>query len=239
MGPIYCVLFTYLIFLLLVCLDAEQILDKQNDDFDFDGLPGVTYEFKIEVYSGREQCFYQKIANGATLHLSFEVLRGSDRLVDVLIWNPNRNILDSKYSVSQGLFEKVLSVEGIYTICIDNVASKSMFGSKLVYFYLGTYLMADWDKYLQEIEGVTSTVSNFTRTVSSVQNSIEEVKIHQAYTRMNLVKDFYLIIGNNDYVKWWSIFQICIVICTSGFQVFCLRRLFRVPNISGKSKPRA
>ncbi|CAC5358879.1 unnamed protein product [Mytilus coruscus] len=54
-------------------LNAEQVLDKQNEDFDFDGLPGVTYEFKIEVYSGREQCFYQKIANGATLHLSFEV----------------------------------------------------------------------------------------------------------------------------------------------------------------------
>ncbi|CAG2198947.1 TMED6 [Mytilus edulis] len=93
------------------CLNAEQVLDKQNEDFDFDGLPGVTYEFKIEVYSGQEQCFYQKIANGATLHLSFEVLRGSDKLVDVVIWDPNNNQVDAKHSVTSGYFENKITFE--------------------------------------------------------------------------------------------------------------------------------
>jgi hypothetical protein len=54
-------------------LDAEKILNSDNEDFDFDGLPGVTYEFKIEVLSGKEQCFFQRIAEGASLHVSYEV----------------------------------------------------------------------------------------------------------------------------------------------------------------------
>lgn len=54
-------------------LKSEQILDKQNEDFDFDGLPGVSYEFKVEVNAGDEQCFHQKIAQGARLYVSFEV----------------------------------------------------------------------------------------------------------------------------------------------------------------------
>ncbi|XP_076086056.1 transmembrane emp24 domain-containing protein A-like [Mytilus galloprovincialis] len=234
MASLSSILSKHLILMIFHCLNAEQVLDKLNEDFDFDGLPGVTYEFKIEVYSGREQCFYQKIANEATLHLSFEVLRGSDKLVDVVIWDPNNNQVDAKHSVTSGYFENKITFEGIYTICIDNFVSRNMYGSKLIYFYMMTYIMSDWYQYQKEIESVSSTVTNFTRTVTSVQNSIEAVKQHQTHIRMNVVKDNYFIRGNNDYISWWSISQILIIVCTSGFQVFCVRRLFRIPHISGK-----
>ena len=65
-----------ILFVLNNAVNAEQILDKQNEDFDFDGLPGVSYEFKIEVQSGKDQCFHQKIAKGAKLYVSFEVSFG-------------------------------------------------------------------------------------------------------------------------------------------------------------------
>ncbi|VDH99187.1 Hypothetical predicted protein [Mytilus galloprovincialis] len=203
MASLSSILSKHLILMIFNCLNGEQVLDKQNEDFDFDGLPGVTYEFKIEVYSGREQCFYQKIANGATLHLSFEVLRGSDKLVDVVIWDPNNNQVDAKHSVTSGYFENKITFEGIYTICIDNFVSRNMYGSKLIYFYMMTYIMSDWYQYQKEIESVSSTVTNFTRTVTSVQNSIEAVKQHQTHIRMNVVKDNYFIRGNNDYISWW------------------------------------
>ena len=75
MDCIITCIFNILIFLTFksAILDAEKILNSDNDDFDFDGLPGVTYEFKIEVLSGKEQCFFQRIAEGASLHVSYEV----------------------------------------------------------------------------------------------------------------------------------------------------------------------
>ena len=73
------VLHSNAIFTLTVCFlhvyktRTEDVLGKTTDDFDFDGLPGAQHEFKIEVPPGIEECFIQKIASGANLHVSFEV----------------------------------------------------------------------------------------------------------------------------------------------------------------------
>ena len=58
---------------LLKLTSQERILGEQNEDFDFDGLPGVQHEFKVEIPPGREECFYQQIKKSAQLHISFEV----------------------------------------------------------------------------------------------------------------------------------------------------------------------
>ncbi|XP_063409920.1 transmembrane emp24 domain-containing protein 6-like [Mytilus trossulus] len=222
-------------------LKSEQILDKQNEDFDFDGLPGVSYEFKVEVNAGDEQCFYQKIAQGARLYVSFEALRGGDRLIDVILRDPNMEILDSQIDQTEGSLEHETTVEGIYTICIDNTASMSryFYGSKRIYFYMGTYITAEWDKYIEEIEGLHLTVTNFTTSISAVQKSIEQAGEHQLQSRMTVVKDWYLITGINNYISWWSGLHIFITVFTSGFQVYFVRRLFRVPNVTPSLKPRA
>ena len=52
---------------------GEVVLGKENDEFDFDGLPGAAHEFKVSVGAGREECFFQKIVAGGKLHVSFEV----------------------------------------------------------------------------------------------------------------------------------------------------------------------
>lgn len=80
---------------------------------------------------------------------------------------------------------------------------------------------------------------SFQSTVTSVQNSIEAVKQHQAQSRMHVIKDWYLVTGNNKYVMWWSMSQICIIVFTSAAQVYSLRRLFRAPVASTSFKPRA
>lgn len=65
--------------LLLACLfyftKIEKSAGQQNDedDFDFDGLPGTNHEFKLEVGAGSEDCFFQKLKKGANFYVSFEV----------------------------------------------------------------------------------------------------------------------------------------------------------------------
>lgn len=51
----------------------ETILGEYNDEFDFDGLPGVQHEFKVDIAPGREECFYQMVKRNAQLHVSFQV----------------------------------------------------------------------------------------------------------------------------------------------------------------------
>lgn len=65
--------------LIILCIEicwvcSEKILGEiVNDEFDFDGLPGATHEFKIEVRAGTIECFFQHIVPGAKLHISYEV----------------------------------------------------------------------------------------------------------------------------------------------------------------------
>ncbi|XP_069114722.1 transmembrane emp24 domain-containing protein 6-like isoform X2 [Argopecten irradians] len=216
---------------------GKVAIAAEYDDFDFDGLPGVQHEFKIEVPAGGEECFHQKVAEGANLHMSFEVLRGADRLVDVFFKDPSFLTLSSSIAQTTGQFDLPTRIPGVYTICLDNQFSRM--ASKLVYVYLITFVPAEWTKYVQEIEDMNMAVSNFTHSISIVQKSLEEAKLHQASSRMNVVKDWYLILGNNSFIVKWSIAQICVVIFSSVFTVYFVRRLFKIPNVTPSQKPRA
>ncbi|XP_060071408.1 transmembrane emp24 domain-containing protein 6-like [Ylistrum balloti] len=221
------------------CLYSSRLASGADyDEFDFDGLPGVQHEFKIEVPAGGEECFHQKVAEGANLHMSFEVLRGgTERLIDVVIRNPTNFIVEGHYGKPEIVIQHLVEIAGVYTICVDNTFSRM--ASKLVYVYIITFVPAEWTKYVQEIEDMDMTVSNFTHSISEVQKSLEEAKLHQASSRMNVVKDWYLIMGNNSYIVKWSIAQICVVVCSSVFTVIFVRRLFKIPNVTPSQKPRA
>ncbi|XP_069114716.1 transmembrane emp24 domain-containing protein 6-like isoform X1 [Argopecten irradians] len=217
---------------------GKVAIAAEYDDFDFDGLPGVQHEFKIEVPAGGEECFHQKVAEGANLHMSFEVLRsGSERLIDIVVKDPTSYIVEAHYAKSEVTIQHLVKIAGVYTICLDNQFSRM--ASKLVYVYLITFVPAEWTKYVQEIEDMNMAVSNFTHSISIVQKSLEEAKLHQASSRMNVVKDWYLILGNNSFIVKWSIAQICVVIFSSVFTVYFVRRLFKIPNVTPSQKPRA
>ncbi|XP_048753567.1 transmembrane emp24 domain-containing protein 5-like [Ostrea edulis] len=206
-------------------------------EFDFDALPGTQHEFKIFVKAGEEECFVQKAAQGANLHVQFEVLRGGDRTINVVLIDPNYQIIHHLPYQTDGKIDHVAVMYGAYQFCFDNTVSK--LAGKLVYIYIVTYVPEEWTKYVKEIESVSASVLNFTGALAGVQTSIEQVKLHQTESRMHVIKDWYLVTGNNRYIMYWSIFQICVVIFTAIFQVFCLRRLFRVPTMTPTSKPRA
>ncbi|OWF56051.1 transmembrane emp24 domain-containing protein 6-like isoform X3 [Mizuhopecten yessoensis] len=226
-----------LLFLCTCLYSCTIVSGAEYDDFDFDGLPGVQHEFKIEVQAGREECFHQKVAEGANLHMSFEVLRGADRLVDVFLKDPNFYVVSSNLAQSTGQFDLPARTSGVYTICLDNTFSRM--ASKLVYVYLITFVPEEWTKYVQEIEDMNMAVTNFTYSISVVQKSLEQATLHQASSRMNVVKDWYLIMSNNSYIVKWSIAQMCVVTCSSIFTVLFVRRLFKISNVTPSQKPRA
>jgi hypothetical protein len=61
----------------------------------------------------------------------------------------------------------------------------------------------------------------------------------QAGSRKHLITDWYLIKGNNSFIQYWSILACFVIMCTSGFQAYFLRRLFNTKNVTPTDKPRA
>lgn len=121
--------------------------------------PGFQYEFKVEVAAGKQECFHQFIKQNAQMHLSFEVLRGADRNVDVTFKKDSR-VIESHMWTFEGNSDLEISEEGVYTLCIDNAFSR--FSSKLVYVYFVAYVADEWHKYTEELKTFQISVNNFT-----------------------------------------------------------------------------
>lgn len=208
-----------------------------DGDFDYDALPGTQHEFKVQVNAGKEECFAQKVALGAVFHVQYEVLRGGDRAIDVVVIDPDIKVTEHDASKTEGHITFKATKEGYFQVCLDNTPYR--FSGKLVYIYIVTYIMEEWAQYMEEIQSVSLTAQNFSRSLTEVQTSIDAVKFHQSESRMHVIRDWYLATGNNQHIMYWSIFQISVIIVTSFFQVFCLRRLFRTTAVTPTSKPRA
>ena len=69
----YVIALIFLAILSVPISNSETILGERNDDFDFDGLPGVSQEFKVDVRAGEEACFFQPLKEGVSFHFAFQV----------------------------------------------------------------------------------------------------------------------------------------------------------------------
>ncbi|CAH1776123.1 unnamed protein product [Owenia fusiformis] len=232
-----CVVFLFLP-ILIQYSNSEDVLGIQTDDFDFDGLPGAQHEFRIEVGAGKEECFFQKIAKGANLHVTFEVLRGADRNIDFIIKRADGSIFDSHLWTHEGTTEKLIEEEALYIFCLNNRKGRFR-GSKLVFFYLDAYKEEDQQLYEEKLEMLDEISDNMETTLQKVDTSISKMRNFQAISRKHVIADWYLSLANNKYIQNLSIAMSCIIICTSCLQTYFVRKLFATKNVTSTQKPRA
>ncbi|XP_046569336.1 transmembrane emp24 domain-containing protein 6-like [Haliotis rubra] len=234
----YHVLTTLLITNRLFPVCTEIVLGENVDDeFDFDGLPGVQHEFKVEVPAGKEDCFYQFAAEGSKLYVSFNVLRGGDRNINFFLIDQNHAVIDAHYEKPDAMVEADVKENGYYQVCFDNTQSR--YTSKLVYFYLVTIIMDKWSQYMIDVSEIKDLTVNLSTILEGVELSLTDVDKYQLHSRLNVIRDWYLLKANERYVGYWST-ALCVVVLVAGVgQVFFLRRMFRMPVVTPTSKPRA
>lgn len=58
----------------LSTVGAEVILGEENEDFDFDGMPGIARDFKFQLDAGRDFCLYMKLEPGMLIMISYQVI---------------------------------------------------------------------------------------------------------------------------------------------------------------------
>lgn len=75
--------------------------------------------------------------------------------------------------------------------------------------------------------------------LQKVDAQVGEMLKYQDQNRRHMSKDWYLVDGNNRYVQYWSLAQCLVVVLTSTVQVYFVRKLFEVKNVTPTAKPRA
>ena len=194
-------------------------------------------EYKVHVEAGKEDCYWQYVHPGATLYVSYQVLKGGDGNIGMAVRNPQMKVVHPyAWKASSEYEESDIPSGGYYSVCLDNQFSR--FSAKLVNLYLTTFRYDEWEKFSQELQDMDVTVENFTSTLRQVDQRIQvkfydgtpsDIRINhvfvqimrqfQSMTRSGEARDFNLIQDNSAYVQNWSIAQALVVILCTAVQV--------------------
>merc|ERR1712013_896061 len=210
---------------------ADASFDSSNW---LDSAPGIAMEYKVHVEAGKEDCYWQFVHTGATLYVSYQVLKGGDGAIGMAVRNPQMKVVHPyAWKASSEYEESDIPSGGYYSVCLDNQFSR--FSAKLVNLYLTTFRYDEWEKFSQELQDMDVTVEDFTSTLRQVDQRIQIMRQFQSMTRSGEARDFNLIQDNSAYVQNWSIAQIVVVILCTVIQVNFVKSLFKDPRDTNSS----
>jgi len=203
--------------------------DDGNDWLSGNDAPGIAMEYKVHVEAGKEDCYWQYVHPGATLYVSYQVLKGGDGNIGMAVRNPAMKVVHPyAWKASSEYEESDIPSGGYYSVCLDNQFSR--FSAKLVNLYLTTFRYDEWEKFSQELQDMDVTVENFTSTLRQVDQRIQIMRQFQSMTRSGEARDFNLIQDNSAYVQNWSIAQALVVILCTAVQVYFVKSFFKDPR---------
>lgn len=172
------------------------------------------------------RCFFEVLNKGDELAVSFQFgdrdPQSSSQLKgDFFIYGTQGSeVLESLRDVSHGEVTLKVPAKGKYPYCFSN--DNSNIDTKDVTFNIHGTRWIDVD------DPSTNTIESAVRRLSKL---IKEVEDEQSYivirerTHRNTAE------STNDRVKWWSVFQLGVVVVNSLFQIYYLKRFFEVTSL--------
>ncbi|CEP60544.1 Emp24p LALA0_S01e13344g [Lachancea lanzarotensis] len=172
-----------------------------------------------------QRCFYETLKSRDELAISFQFGDRSpdstDQMTgDFMVYGPNRrDILKEERDVSHGDVRISVPQDGKFEYCFSN--ERSGVTTKDVTFNIeGIVYVNENDPKADSLDGAVRQLSRLTRELKNEQSYI----VIRERTHRNTAE------STNDRVKWWSVFQLFVVIVNSLFQIYYLRRFFEVTS---------
>lgn len=171
------------------------------------------------------RCFFEELNKGDELAISYQFgnrdpQHNTQLTGDFIVLGPERNeILKTERDVSHGDFSMIIPYKGKYQYCFVN--ENSGINTKDVTFNIhGVVYIDPNDINANTLDGAVRSLNNLVHAVKAEQSYI----VIRERTHRNTAE------STNDRVKWWSIFQVVVVIANSLFQVYYLKRFFEVTS---------
>ncbi|TKA81453.1 hypothetical protein B0A49_00296 [Cryomyces minteri] len=191
----------------------------------FATLLPLSLAHNIQMKAHSRECFHEELHKDDRMTVTFQVgdreSGGSGNLdVDFWIQNPANSYQVHERAVSSGDHSFVASMDGRYTYCFSNEHWSA--NTKEVSFNVHGIV------YVPESEAPQDPLEKEVRQLSEL---LAQVKDEQSYivvrerTHRNTAE------STNARVKWWSIFQLGVLIGEGVFQVWWLKRFFEVKRV--------
>ncbi|PSK37468.1 hypothetical protein C1H76_3858 [Elsinoe australis] len=189
------------------------------------GLFSFANAHNIALKAHTKECFHEVLHHDDRMTVTFQVgdreFGGAGNLdIDFYITKPDGNNIVHEPGVSSGDHSFTAPMDGKYTYCFSNEFWSA--NSKEVSFNVHGVV------YVPEHEAPQEPIEKEVKAMSELLN---QVKDEQGYivvrerTHRNTAE------STNARVKWWSIFQLGVLIGEGVFQVWWLKRFFEVKRV--------
>ncbi|KAK2811053.1 hypothetical protein FQN50_002388 [Emmonsiellopsis sp. PD_5] len=190
------------------------------------GWIGAASSHNILLRAHSRECFHEELHKDDRMTVTFQTgdreFGGSGNL-DINFWveDPSGGRQYNKHAISSDDYSFTAPRDGKYLYCFGNEAWSS--NSKEVSFNVHGVV------YVPESDAPTDPLEAEVRRLSE---ELAQVKDEQSYivvrerTHRNTAE------STNARVKWWSIFQLAIIIGEGVFQVWWLKRFFEVSLVT-------
>ncbi|KAI9670685.1 MAG: p24 complex component [Alyxoria varia] len=180
----------------------------------------------IQMKAHTQECFHEQLHKDDKMTVSFQVgdreFYSSGNLdIDFYILDGNNAYVVHERQVSSGDHSFTASTDGKHTYCFSNQHWSA--NSKEVSFNVHGIV------YVPEAEAPSDPLEKEVRRLNEL---LAQVRDEQSYivTRERIHRN--TAESTNARVKWWSIFQLGVLISEAGFQVWWLKRFFEVGHKS-------
>lgn len=186
----------------------------------------ITNAHNVLLPSYGRRCFFEHMNKGDEFAVSFQF---GDRdpssehqlSGDFIVYGPDKKeILKVLRDVSHGDISLNIPYDGQYQYCFLN--ENSNVETKDVTFNIHGTVYVDLDN--PDSDTLDSAIRHLNKLVHEVKNEQGYIVIRER-THRNTAE------STNDRVKWWSIFQLGVVVANSIFQIFYLKRFFEVTSL--------
>ncbi|KAF7729149.1 p24 complex component [Apophysomyces ossiformis] len=194
----------------------------------------VVASLSIDIAPYSQECFFEQLAEGDKMTISYQVADGDSRGIDFTLYGPRNNELKSAYGETSAIHVFVAPSDGKYEYCFSNKASSVPVKSV-------NFNVHDMLKVERNAAGESRTVCHPQHTnweiehIDPIENEIREladsifaIKAEQEYIVVRERQHRNTAESTNSRVKWWSIGQLILLAVVCFWQVFYLKRFFEV-----------
>ena len=185
----------------------------------------------MRVEPSSTECFYEMLKNTEQFSVSFNVEGNEGHTIDFHVTNPVGQIIHTDTNKQYGYHAVVADREGRYTYCFSN--HQNMVTPKMVYFYPHN-AEAEQERYKKKQEaygGGGVSTDPMENEIKRLSENLQDVREHLDFMAHRKDRHQLTAESTNERVKWWSLFQLALLVASAFFQVNYLRKIFSTKRV--------
>ncbi|KAH8387707.1 hypothetical protein KR093_009005 [Drosophila rubida] len=177
-------------------------------------------EFTFDLADNAEDCFYEEIKRNTSAYFEFQVSAGGQLDVDVVLKDPNNQII---YSLDRATFDShqfTAETTGVYTACFSN--KFSAFSHKIVYvdFQVGE------EQALPGVDEHATVLTQMETSSQAIHKGLNDILDAQTHHRLREAQGFKRAELINQRVMVWASLETASVVLIGVLQILILRNFF-------------